>query len=1329
MTKDTGKARLPGLAPPSATDPATARWMQAVTERLEVREGARGNPHERALTVRDLVGTGLATLGTGGGLSRAAGAGTGSASIAPGVREGDLQYERMWDELRRSKLYRDLMQRIDDPDRFNDFAEEVKAVLLNDLAELARRQQADINRVDTKIQTETRSLAMAVQEVTAAVENAAAGVRSVQFAQATPDTALAGQVTQIIARLDGQAIDPANVVGPVYLTLADLRTAVPAGTAGKFYRVKNPVDGGPAILYRWDAGRAMYVVAGMANSAAIEQVMQATADRVAGLSSEYYVKLQAGGAFGGYGLSAHENADGTGGYSQFLIAADKFAVVGPSGNVNPFLISQEGGTGPYYLYLNGQVRINTGAGPTVDELADRLEILADRQAFKQNSAGAWDTSALSLSATVSGTLVGRPVVWTVVSGTYTGALPNGMLLAVQRAGMTTQTVTFRATCTSGNGTVRTDQVTVIKLSDGQDGQDGLPGKDALSAYLTNETHTVVSDAGGTVTAAIMASATGNLRVFSGPLDVTASSTFSVVSQSGLTVNITPGGKYTATAMAAGADVATAVFGATYQGVLVSKAFTLTRVRSGELADRIELRADRQAFKQNSDGSWDAATATLTVDRSGTLVSSPVAWSVASGTYTGSLGSGTSLTVQRTGLLTEAVTFRAAVQSASGAAHTDQITLMRLAVGQKGDTGGPGPPGPGGLSGYLTNETHTVAADTKGAIVPGGLAGAGGTFKVFRGTTDVSASATFSVAGQSGMTATISSSGVFQATSYTGANDTATVTLRAVFDGATLDKVFTVTRVREGRRGTVTGYSSSTPGYWLVGTTWASNQATNDYRAAVIVNKIVDGTTDTFPVSAPTSHLRIGDTVTLQAQDGSRAETRYWSGSAWVAPGVIIDGNLLVKGSVSADRIDTYSLAADSVLANNITVRAANITGTLRANQVDAMAVRADQITAGLNTLHTGYSFGFGAGVDVFGYNGAGYFRSTRADTYGLLTSHSGGNAALVAQSTLSGTAGLFSVGGQIGQPDFAATICRNGVAGFFQYRNASPNPSPDTHTSGALASAALARPSAAGAFQRGSIVSEVCGSDANYGFWTNGGVYAGGYRAVDWLETGGGASLARNTGAKVEIGKYNRGATQSIWAQGGMYVEGGAIMEGSFWIKGTCKAGAFSNFTGVHSVVVHDTDLAALEVGDLCVDVQVVARAGVNETTTRVQRSSSAGQRGVVGVFSRISDASAVNALPDSFVRPDDGVSAASPTPEAALLLQTHTLVTLNGLGEGQVNVCGRGGDLAVGDLLEASSLPGKAQRQADDLVRASTIGRVREAVTFTDPDSVQLAACIYLCG
>lgn len=51
---DTGTARLPGIPTLRTDDRALAEWAKAVTEHLEVRNGARGNPAEKTVVQRDL---------------------------------------------------------------------------------------------------------------------------------------------------------------------------------------------------------------------------------------------------------------------------------------------------------------------------------------------------------------------------------------------------------------------------------------------------------------------------------------------------------------------------------------------------------------------------------------------------------------------------------------------------------------------------------------------------------------------------------------------------------------------------------------------------------------------------------------------------------------------------------------------------------------------------------------------------------------------------------------------------------------------------------------------------------------------------------------------------------------------------------------------------------------------------------------------------------------------------------------------------------------------------------------------------------------------------
>lgn len=93
---------------------------------------------------------------------------------------------------------------------------------------------------------------------------------------------------------------------------------------------------------------------------------------------------------------------------------------------------------------------------------------------------------------------------------------------------------------------------------------------------------------------------------------------------------------------------------------------------------------------------------------------------------------------------------------------------------------------------------------------------------------------------------------------------------------------------DGARGSLTGYGAN---YGISSSSWNASQA-----QAVIYNMVYGAALTSY---ASTSHLRIGDTVTL-SNGSTFAETRYWGGSSWLNPGVVIDGNLLVNGTVSAN---------------------------------------------------------------------------------------------------------------------------------------------------------------------------------------------------------------------------------------------------------------------------------------------------------------------------------------------------------------------------------------------------------------------------------------------
>lgn len=182
--------------------------------------------------------------------------------------------------------------------------------------------------------------------------------------------------------------------------------------------------------------------------------------------------------------------------------------------------------------------------------------------------------------------------------------------------------------------------------------------------------------------------------------------------------------------------------------------------------------------------------------------------------------------------------------------------------------------------------------------------------------------------------------------------------------------------------------------------------------------------------------------------------------------------------------------------------------------------------------------------------------------------------------------------------------------------------------------------------------------------------------------------------------------------------------------------GSYGPFTGSHDALILADDPA--ELGDLVVDVRVLQRSGFDDVLTEVASSTEERQRGVVGViterisFDPMSEFAAFPA-PKDHRKPSHVARGIGEAPQPGILrrrwAKKYHRVKMNSLGEGQMNVCGRGGNIQKGDLICASSMRGKGQCQDDDLVHSWTAARAREDVIFDHPDEVKRVAVIYLCG
>jgi hypothetical protein len=650
-----------------------------------------------------------------------------------------------------------------------------------------------------------------------------------------------------------------------------------------------------------------------------------------------------------------------------------------------------------------------------------------------------------------------------------------------------------------------------------------------------------------------------------------------------------------------------------------------RINSGgtrldQLGKSLAVTAPTQVFKQNSTGTWDATSITLTATKNGGM-SGSVVWTVVSGTYTGSLtgssGTGTlsgTLSVVRANMTTAQVTFRASVTDGSKT-FTDDMTVVQLVDGVNS------------ITAFLTNEAVTLPASSGGVVSD--FSTATGTLRVFQGTTEVTGTASFSVrTNTDNLTAAITSAGVYSVTAAGGwANGSVTtsVTLRAVFGGVTIDKVFVLTKSNAGTagaagtRGTLSGYSKlfslylsgvndSADPWPLTGT---AAQTTNAFRANAIISNMITG--GALTSVSTTSHLLLGDEVTLtDSATPTRAETRMWNGFNWIKPGTVIDGNLIVTGTASASAITAGEiLTGNASSKSKISIGNYNAFSSITAAMlVTKTAVQADHVMVAARN-------GVDDSVPIWGliYNGA----TTATSSNAVSGTWASGNSPE-----------LWKMIGTLGSSLASASVWGRAY-------------------------------------------------DA---------AYSGGHFEFTTSSAGtiSGATITKRV--KLATSAY---AAFSDTGEGKQYFKDGA-----------------GPFTGFHPALAPRG--GTYTQGDIVVDVRVIEKPDVSNALTLVEVSSAQMQPAALGVINDQTELT-IEASPDI----------------VSQYGKSHILLYVNGVGEGCINVCGEGGDIAAGDLIVTSSMPGKGMRQADDVVHSYTVAKARESAVFDDPGQVMQIACAYL--
>lgn len=328
---------------------------------------------------------------------------------------------------------------------------------------------------------------------------------------------------------------------------------------------------------------------------------------------------------------------------------------------------------------------------------------------------------------------------------------------------------------------------------------------------------------------------------------------------------------------------------------------------------LSLASTAQAFTYGSTGA--AAPASQSITFTATLLNSAatVVWTAKGYTaadieigdiFLSGTGSDRSMTIADFGSAAYTIV------SVTAGSLADQITVVRL---QDGADGAAGAPGDDALVGFLTNEAHTLAADASGQVTD--FSGASGSFKLFRGVTDVSndPGVSYSKVGNStGLTGSINNStGAYAVTGMTP--DEGTLSLRATFEGSSIDKTFTVSKSRAGFDG-------------AAGPQGDPGTAGDDAQGLVLTANALSFTYDGTGSAVPATQS-IDITANLQNIEGSISWSRQrldandnpLSGGPWSATGNVGTVDLVTMGGAASLVISaTVGTFTDSVRIVRVT---------------------------------------------------------------------------------------------------------------------------------------------------------------------------------------------------------------------------------------------------------------------------------------------------------------------------------------------------------------------------------------------------------------------------
>lgn len=460
---------------------------------------------------------------------------------------------------------------------------------------------------------------------------------------------------------------------------------------------------------------------------------------------------------------------------------------------------------------------------------------------------------------------------------------------------------------------------------------GYVALDGVNAILSNESHTIPCDKDGNPTSYTGSGTT--LRVYEGTNLLTrvtgtaSNGQFSVsLTNSNITGDSTPSGTTTTTYGVASnmtSDTASITFNISGKDS-AGNSFTITKVQSfskskvganGTDAKILTLSSTGQVFRFSPTGTQVPAGQTIVFIAEVQNTDSPtISWSSSpSVTLTGS-GASRTLTWANFGS-NDKVTVTA---SADSGAVSDSITVYKIQDGL------------GGLTAELSNDSHTIPVDAAGNN--GNYTGSGTSIYVKAGAEDILYDGSGTLAGR--FTTSASGSNITPGSpvdsgdyvTYTNASsmnsDTAWITY--TITGKDLNgNSFSITK-RQTFSKAYTGSTGDTgdrgPGRWNIDVDTVNYVSGTDGRLPLTTGDAQEAW-DEAPGTRPDDPVANDQAWFYKGAESSPSSQSVWiyNGSSWVNQTEVIDGNLLVTGTITGDKLEVDTIQANKLILDGVTM--------------------------------------------------------------------------------------------------------------------------------------------------------------------------------------------------------------------------------------------------------------------------------------------------------------------------------------------------------------------------------------------------------------------------